>query len=181
MSNKTLIIGSKMPYFSLPGTDGRLHTSDDYHGFRLLLVVFSCNHCPYVHAYEQRLIRLQDAYLNAGLKVIAINSNDAVQYPEDSFSEMQKRSQAIGFNYPYLVDETQDTAREFSAEYTPHIFLFDEQRNLIYTGKIDDNWQSPSLVKNRYLESAIQEYLEGKPVSVPETFAIGCTIKWKRS
>lgn len=170
-----------MPFFSLPGTDGRLHSSDEYQESRLLLVVFSCNHCPYVQAYEQRLITLQQTYQAVGLKVIAVNSNDADQYPEDSFSEMQKRSQLIGFNFPYLYDETQEIARNFGAAYTPHLFLFDEQRSLIYTGKIDDNWQNPSQVNNRYLESAIEEYLEGKPVSVPETFAIGCTIKWKHA
>lgn len=179
MNFNPIKIGSSLPDFNLPGVDGSFHSNYKYSDKKLLLVIFSCNHCPYVQAYEKRMIDIQNDYGDKGLQIIAINSNDAVNYPEDSFDEMKKRSEKIGFNFPYLYDESQEVARRFGATHTPQLFLFDGERKLAYTGKIDDNWKEPEKVKVRYLRDALNELIEEKQVSVPETFAIGCTIKWK--
>ncbi len=179
MDSTVLTLGSKMPDFSLPATDGRTYSSSSFSNAEVLIIIFSCNHCPYVQAYENRIIQIQKKYKENGVQVVAINSNDAVKYPEDSFSEMQKRAEEKGFNFPYLYDETQDIARAFGATHTPELFVFNKERKLVYFGKIDDNWQNETRVRNKYLENALDELLSGKTISVPETFAIGCTIKWK--
>lgn len=180
MNNKKLSLADSAPGFSLKGTDNRTFSLDSFKDKKLLLIIFSCNHCPYVRAYENRIIALQNDYSEKGLQIVAINSNDSSRYPEDSFDEMVKRSSEIGFNFPYLHDENQETALAFGASHTPELFLFNEERKLVYIGKIDDNWQEPEKVRSRYLRNAIDEVLAGKEISVPETFAIGCTIKWKQ-
>ena len=166
--------------FSLPGIDGRTCSLDSFKDAKALVIVFSCNHCPYVQAYEGRLVQLQKEYAAKGVRLVAINSNDAVNYPEDSFGEMKKRAEAKGFNFPYLRDETQLTAKAYGATHTPHLFVFGPDRKLAYTGKIDDDWQQPANVKKQYLREALDDLLAGRPVREPETHAIGCTIKWKR-
>lgn len=178
MSTAKLKLGSPIPQFNLISTNGEYYSNNSFFDKKILIVVFSCNHCPYVQAYEKRLILLQDKFTN-DIAVIAINSNDEVGYPEDSFEEMKKRASKIGFNFPYLRDESQEVAKSFDATHTPEIFMFDKKRKLIFHGKIDDNWQNENLVKNRYLENAIIEYLKDEEISIPETFTIGCTIKWK--
>lgn len=172
-------IGDSLPSFSLKGVDGKIYSDETFKNKDFLLIIFSCNHCPYVQAYEDRIIKIQNDYSNKSLQVVCINSNDAEKYPEDSFDEMIKRSRQKGFNFPYLYDETQETAKKFGASFTPELYLFDKNRKLVYTGKIDDNWREPEKVMNTYLRNALDELIEGKEVSVPETFAIGCTIKWK--
>ncbi|MDP3583388.1 MAG: thioredoxin family protein, partial [Ignavibacteria bacterium] len=113
------------------------------------------------------------------LQVVAINSNDDVKYPDDSFTEMKKRAAEREFSFPYLRDENQSVAKAFGATHTPEVFLFDAEQKLVFHGKIDDNWQDENSVHSKYLRNAIDELLAGKPISVPETFTIGCTIKWK--
>ena len=179
MSDNKLKIDSAIPGFSLTGVDGKTYDLNSFSDKKILIVIFSCNHCPYVQAYEDRIIALQKEFETKGMQIIAINSNDDVKYPDDSFDEMKKRANAKGFNFPYLRDENQDVAKAFSATHTPQIFLFDKDRKLKYEGKIDDNWQEPDKVKSKYLRDAILEVLDEKEVSVPETFSIGCTIKWK--
>lgn len=142
-------------------------------------MIFSCNHCPYVQAYEDRIIEIQKDYIDH-LNITAISSNETENYPEDSFEKMKERAETKRFNFPYLFDETQDIAKAFGATHTPEIFLFDAERKLAFHGKIDDNWQEPQIVKSPYLRNAIAELIEGKKISVPETFTIGCTIKWKK-
>jgi len=178
MSTVKLKLGSAIPQFNLVSVNGEFYSNNSFSEKKVLIVVFSCNHCPYVQAYEKRLIVLQDKFAN-DIAIMAINSNDEVGYPEDSFEEMKKRASKIGFNFPYLCDESQEVAKSFDATHTPEIFVFDKERKLIFHGKIDDNWQNENLVKNRYLENAITEYLNGEEISIPETFTIGCTIKWK--
>ena len=168
------------PDFSLPGTDGRIYTLASFKDNKAVVVVFSCNHCPYVQAYEDRMIALQAEYGPKGAQLVAVNSNDAVNYPEDSFEMMARRAKDKGFNFPYLFDESQATAKAYGATHTPHLFVFGPDRELAYTGKIDDEWKEPSKVKRRYLAEALDSLLAGKAVREPETFAIGCTIKWKR-
>ena len=179
MSTKTLKIGSKIPYFKLKGVDEKEYSLDSFNGKKMLAVIFSCNHCPYVQAYEERIKEIQREFEEKGLAVIAVNSNDDSQYPDDSFENMKKRASEKHFNFPYLRDEDQSLAKAFDASHTPEIFLFDQERKLVYHGKIDDNWKDEKAVKNRYLREAIVELLDGEEISIPETFSIGCTIKWK--
>ena len=179
MATDTLKIGSLAPDFNLPATDGKKYSLNTFTGKKALVVVFSCNHCPYVQAYEDRIIEIQKDY-SKDVQVIAISSNEDINYPEDSFENMKVRAQTKKFNFPYLHDETQNIAKAYGATHTPEIFLFDKERKLVFHGKIDDNWQEPQSVKSKYLRNAIDELLSGKQISVPETFTIGCTIKWRR-
>lgn len=178
MATDTLKIGSKAPNFNLPAVDGKTYSIDSFSDKQALIVIFSCNHCPYVRAYEDRIIQIQNDYKDK-LQIVAINSNDTTNYPEDSFEEMIKRANEKKFNFPYLRDESQEVAKAYGATHTPEIFLFDKDRKLVFHGKIDDNWQDPTSVKSPYLRNAVEELLANKPISVPETFTIGCTIKWK--
>jgi alkyl hydroperoxide reductase subunit AhpC len=141
--------------------------------------VFTCNHCPYARAYEDRLRQLQRDYAPHGVQVLAINSNDSVAYPEDSFPNMIQRARAQQFNYPYLRDETQRVARAYGAEYTPEVFVLNAKCLVRYIGRIDDNWQHPDKVKTHDLRDALDAVLHHRPMPNPVTHAIGCTIKWK--
>lgn len=179
MQENKLKMDSLIPAFSLTGVDAKTYSLNDFADKKILIVIFSCNHCPYVQAYEDRIMELQNEFEKDGVQIVAINSNDDVKYPDDSFEEMKKRAAARAFNFPYLRDETQDVAKAFGSTHTPQIFLFNCDRKLKYEGKIDDNWQEPNKVKSAYLKEAILEVLGNKEVSVPETFSIGCTIKWK--
>lgn len=179
MATTKLKIDSIIPSFKLPAVDGNEYSVLSFSDKKILIIVFSCNHCPYVQAYEDRLMDIQTKYSSKSLQLLAISSNNAVKYPEDSFEQMKERSIMRIFNFPYLYDESQDVAKEFGATHTPEVFVFDVNRKLKYHGKIDDNWQEPEKVVNKYLEEAIDEILDSKEVSVPETFSIGCTIKWK--
>ena len=180
MSTKTLKIGSKLPYFNLKGVDGQTYNPDYFSNKEMLVVIFSCNHCPYVQAYEERIKEIQSDFKEKGLAVIAVNSNDDSQYPDDSFENMKKRADEKSFNFPYLRDEDQTLAKAFDASHTPEIFFFDKERKLVYHGKIDDNWKDADAVKSKYLRDAITELIQDEEISVPETFSIGCTIKWKQ-
>jgi peroxiredoxin len=179
MATSTLMIGSVVSDFNLPAVEGNNYSLTSFKDCAALVIVFSCNHCPYVQAYENRIIHLQNEYKDKRVSVAAINSNDITNYPDDSFDHMVKRAGQKGFNFPYLRDEDQSAATAFGATHTPEVFLFNKERKLVYHGKIDDNWQEPDKVRNAYLKNAIEETLEGKEVSVPETYSIGCTIKWK--
>lgn len=175
-----LATGQAAPDFSLAGTDGRRHSLAGFAGARVLVVVFSCNHCPYVQAYEGRLIEIQREYRERGVQLVAINSNDDVGYPEDGFEQMVARAKARDFNFPYLRDASQATARAYGATHTPQLFVFDESRRLRYTGKVDDNWQRPEAVRHRYLRDALDALLAGGAPAEASTHAIGCTIKWAK-
>lgn len=168
------------PAFSLPGVDGKTYSLDSFEGAKALVVVFSCNHCPYVKAYEPRMVALQKDYAPKGARLVAINSNDAASHPDDGFEKMASRAKERGFNFPYLRDETQQVAKAYGATHTPHLFVFDAARTLAYTGKIDDNWEKPEAVTRTYLRDALDDILAGKAPRLAQTHAIGCTIKWKR-
>lgn len=180
MATDTLKIGSSLPSFiDLAGTDGKKYSLKDFADKKVLVVVFSCNHCPTVQAYEDRMIGFQRDYAQKGVQLVAINSNETVNYPEDNFEEMVKRARRRGFNFPYLRDEDQSAATAFGATHTPEFFLFDEQRKLRYHGKMDDNHKDPAAVKLNYLREAADAVISGREVKEPETYSIGCTIKWK--
>lgn len=171
--------GDKAPDFSLPGVDGKTYSLGRFRDAELLVVMFTCNHCPYVQAYEDRLIAIQADFVDRGVRLVAINSNDEGGYPEDSFDNMVVRARNKGFNFPYLRDKDQAVAEVFGAQCTPEIFLFDRERRLRYHGRIDDNWKFPAEVKSHDLREAIEALLDGRPVEKPESQAIGCSLKWQ--
>ena len=178
MTQPVLRGGDPAPDFSLPCVDGKTYHLQSFAEKPVLVVLFSCNHCPYVQAYEDRLIEIQRDYGDRGVQLVAINSNDDVDYPEDSFENMVKRAKLKGYNFPYLRDASQQVARGYGATHTPHLFVFDRHRRLRYTGKIDDNWQRPDVVTRRYLREALEAVLRDGEPAEPATHAIGCTIKW---
>jgi len=173
-------IGNMAPDFNLTGVDGKNYSLSDFKDKKVLVVMFTCNHCPYVQAYEDRLIALQTECQDKGVGLVAINPNDDKNYPEDSFENMITRAKEKRFNFPYLRDKSQNVARAYGASHTPHVFVFDESKRLRYTGKIDDNWRDPNKVKERYLRDVIIALLDQKEIKNPDTYAIGCTIKWAR-
>jgi peroxiredoxin len=174
-----LHVGDKAISFSLPGIDGKQHSLDDYRGKEAIAVIFSCNHCPYVRAWEDRMVKIQSDYVDKGVQLIAINANDATKYPDDSFSKMKERAREKNFNFPYLYDELQEIARAYGAERTPEVFVFSKDGVLRYHGAIDDNYDDPAAVKSQYLRDALDAVLARKPAPVTETKPVGCTIKWK--
>lgn len=176
---RTLRIGDSAPSFRLPGVDGRDYSLQDFKDKEVVMVMFSCNHCPTVKAYENRFIELQDDYEGKGVTLIAINANDDKKYSEDSFENMKVRAKEKGFNFPYLRDESQKGAKAYGAERTPEVFVFDRKRILRYHGRIDDNVHAPDQVRETYLRDAIDAILEGRAVPLEETESVGCTIKWK--
>jgi len=173
-----LPLGSSAVDFQLKGVDGKTHSLTSFGDKKALVVVFSCNHCPYVQAYEDRMVQLQKDYAGKGVELIAINSNDETGYPEDSYPNMIQRARDRGFNFPYLRDDTQEIARKYGAICTPHVFAFDQQRKLQYKGRIDDN-RNPDLVKQKDLRNALDAMLKGSKPSVQETRPFGCSVKWK--
>ena len=145
-------------------------------------MVFTCNHCPFAKAYEDRIIALNTKYASQGYPVIAINPNDPSQVEEDSYSNMQARAKTKNYQFPYLIDETQAIARAYGAAHTPHVFVLQKSGSdfiVKYIGAIDDNSDDPSAVKEKYVENAVDNLLAGKPVSPSSTKAIGCSIKWR--
>jgi peroxiredoxin len=174
-------IGDRLPDFKLPGVDGKSYTNYNYADRYALLVIFTCNHCPYSRAYWKRIYKLATKYEEDNLGIVAVNSNDAQQYPEDSFENMKKIARELDFNFPYLHDETQELAAKFGATRTPEVFLFNSKRELVYKGAIDDCWDNESMVTRVYLEDAIEYALDGIEVDYPEIPAVGCSIKWKQT
>lgn len=175
----TLEIGDKTLPFTLPGVDGQEYSLANYTGKEAVIVIFSCNHCPYVQAWEDRIIQVQADYADKGVQLIAISSNDVQKFPDDSFSKMKERAKEKGFNFPYLFDETQEVAHNYGAERTPEFFLFDKAGTLSYHGALDDNYEDPGVVKSRYLRDALDKVLTGQAPTIAETPPVGCTIKWK--
>jgi peroxiredoxin len=172
-------IGQKAIPFSLVGVDDHRHALDEQPRKNAIVLIFSCNHCPYVRAWEDRMVQIQADYAQRGVQLIAINANDDSKYPDDSFPRMKERAREKNFNFLYLRDETQETARAYGAERTPEVFLFDKELTLRYHGSIDDNYDDPAAVKNRYLRNALDMVLAGKEPPIAETQPIGCTMKWR--
>ena len=175
----SLGLGTKAEPFNLPGVDGRNHSLSDYQDKEAIAVTFSCNHCPYVQAWEDRMLQVQADYASKGVQLIAINANDSSNFPNDSFTKMQERAESKGFNFPYLFDEPQTVAKAYGAERTPEVFLFDKGLQLRYHGAIDDNYEDSRAVKHNYLRDALDAVLAGREPPLAETEAVGCTIKWK--
>jgi peroxiredoxin len=172
----TIALATEAPPFELPGVDGQLHSLGDYSDKPALAVVWSCNHCPYVQAWEGRMIKLQREFGDRGFGLVAISSNDADAYPEDSFDAMKARAAEQGFNFDYLYDEDQSVLNAYGAERTPEVFLFDGERRLVYHGAIDDSREEDD-VSERYLRDAIEAVLAGEEPPVGDTPPVGCTVK----
>ena len=174
-----LSLGDKAPYFSLRGTDNRIHDLYEFVDAPVFVVIFTCNHCPYAQAYEKRLVALAKEFGPKGVKFVAICSNDPRGYPEDTFEHMVEKSAALGFPFPYLQDETQITAQAYDAQCTPECYVFDSKQALRYHGAVDDHHQDERRVKHHYLRDAIDAALLGQNPASPLTPVIGCSIKWR--
>ena len=171
-------VGDTASDFKL-NVDGKMVSLADYKSAKGFIIVFDCNTCPYSKAYSGRIIALNKKYAGLGYPVIAINPNDQTKDDGDSFEEMVKVAKKKGYDFPYLVDESQSVARSFGATNTPHVFVLTKELKLVYKGTIDDNARNESAVTKKYTEDAVDALLAGKPVPVTKTKAIGCGIKWK--
>jgi peroxiredoxin len=181
--NKGYQTGDEVADFSLKNVNGKMVSMSNFKTAKGFIVVFTCNHCPFSQAYESRIIDLHKRYQAKGWPVIAINPNDPVREPEDSYANMQKRALEKKYPFPYLLDDTQEVARRFGATRTPHVFLLkksDKKLVLHYIGAVDDNSEEPEQVQQRYVETAIAELEAGTAVTRQVTKAIGCGIKWKK-
>jgi len=175
----SLALQEQAPSFALPGVDGHEHTLDSYADADALVLIQSCNHCPYVQAWEGRMKAIQRDYADRGVRVVALNSNDRVRSPDDSFEEMVARAEHEGFNFDYLYDRDQSIARALGAERTPEVFVFDRDRRLVYHGAIDDN-RDDRQVGRHYLRDTLDALLGGAASPIAETPAVGCTVKWRQ-
>lgn len=175
----TLQIGQTAPDFDLPGVDGKNYSLASFNDAKLLVVVFSCNHCPYVIGSEERMKSFYANYAPRGVAMIAINSNETEGHPTDSFEHMQARAREKGFKFAYVRDDTQEIARAYGALRTPHWYVFDHDRKLRYTGRMDDNPRTPGAEKTHELHDAVEALLVGKKPPVELTNPIGCNVKWK--
>ena len=173
-------LGEKAPSFMLKGVDGKTYSLESFAGKDVLIVLFICNHCTYVQAIEDRMIRLQRHYASKSVQLAGICSNDSTDYPEDSPANLRKRWQEKDYRFPYLVDRTQDAARAYGAVCTPDIYVYDRERRLAYHGRLDDNWQHPDKVTRHDLREAVDALLAGKKPSEDQTPSMGCSIKWRK-
>jgi glutathione peroxidase-family protein len=172
-------IGEKLFNFSLPATNGSEVNNFTFADRHALLIIVSCNHCPYARAYWSRIKKLHNKYEQDNLGLLVISGNDADQYPEDSFENMKELAQQQGDWLLYLYDDNQDVIKKLGAERTPEAFLFNSKRELVYRGALDDSWENEHMVTRVYLEDAIEYTLDGLEVDFPEVPAVGCSIKWK--
>ena len=164
----------------MTNTDGRALSISDAKGPKGTLVLFSCNACPWVKAWEDRISAIWNAYRKRGIGVIAINANDPEVVPEDGYEQMVERAQERGFEFPYVVDASSDVATAFGATRTPETFLFDGEGRLVYHGAIDDNARNPDQVEGRYLKDALDALIAGESIRPRSTKALGCGIKFRR-
>ncbi|MFN0015925.1 MAG: thioredoxin family protein [Saprospiraceae bacterium] len=176
-----LHIGDTAIDFSLKNVNGKNVSLAGIKKAKGYIVVFTCNHCPFAVAYEDRIIALHKKYAKLGYPVVAINPNDKDVAPDDSYDKMKKRAKDKKFPFVYLYDETQEIAKAYGATRTPHVYLLDKDRKVRYIGAIDDNHEEPSAVKEKFLENAVDALMAGKEIATTETKAIGCTIKWTKS
>jgi peroxiredoxin len=179
VESSTPALGSPCPDFRLPAVDGQSYARDDFARAEALVVMFICNHCPYVKAVEDRLIGLAREFEGRGVQFVGVCANDAQSYPDDAFDKLAERWRSKGYGFPYLHDESQEVARAFGAVCTPDIFVYDKERKLAYRGRIDDSWKAPDQVTRRELAAALEALLEGRPLPREQFPSLGCSIKWK--
>lgn len=173
-------LGVKAPYFELQGIDEHVYTPEDFEEKDILVIIFMCNHCPYVQAIWPKLVELEKSYdEDDNVQFIGINANDAATYPEDSFEKMKEYALKYSMDFPYLYDETQETAIDYSAVCTPDFFVFDKQRKLVYRGRFDDAGANTEAGDSQDLKDAIDALLTGRTVQSSQYPSMGCSIKWK--
>ncbi|PWU11153.1 MAG: thioredoxin family protein [Verrucomicrobia bacterium] len=176
-----LPLGTQAPDFSLPDTTGRTVSLSDFEGAPALVIIFMCNHCPYVKHIRAGLAQLARDYAPRGVTVVGISSNDVANYPDDSPEKMAQEVKLAGYNFPYLYDETQEVAKAYHAACTPDIYLFDKDQRLVYRGQFDDSRPGGTIpVTGKDLRAALDAVLSGKEVSSTQKASIGCNIKWKK-
>lgn len=173
-------LGMEAPGFELEGTDGQTHSLGSFDDADVLVMMFICNHCPYVKAVRGRLVDLAEEMSDQSVAFVAVSSNDAERYSDDSFERMKEVAEEYCFPFPYLYDETQDVARSYGAVCTPDFFVFDEERKLRYRGRLDDNWKEPEQVGRRELKAAVDALLAGEIPDAEQHPSMGCSIKWKQ-
>ncbi len=175
-----LELGTIAPMFALSDTDGAAYSTDDFADATALLVMFICNHCPFVKHVRPELVKLGHDYQPRGVAILAISSNDPVAYPDDSPERMREEKRAAGYTFPYLFDPSQEVAKAYKAACTPDFFLFDRHRKLVYRGQLDDSRPSNGVpVSGRDLRAALDAALSNQPIPREQHPSIGCSIKWK--
>jgi peroxiredoxin len=175
----TLQIGDEAPGFELPATDGNTYRLSDFDDAPVLVVFFTCNHCPYVVGSDEVTRQTAEKFAPRGVKFVGINANSPNTYPEDSFDHMVERMKEKKFPWLYLYDASQEVALAYGALRTPHFYVFDRDRKLVYTGRSVDSPRDTSRMTVNDLEHALEEHLAGQPVSIPMTNPIGCNVKWE--
>jgi peroxiredoxin len=175
----TLSIGEKAPGFKLPATDGKTYKLEDFSDSPFLVIFFTCNHCPYVKGSDEDTRKIVTDFANMGVTFIGINSNSAKTYPEDDFPHMKQRMEEFKFPWLYLYDESQEIALAYGALRTPHFYVFDKDRKLVYTGRAVDSPRDMTKATTHELRDALKELTSGKPVSLDVTNPIGCNVKWE--
>jgi peroxiredoxin len=176
--------GERAANFQLKNTEGKMVSLNDFQKEKGIVLIFTCNHCPFSIAYEDRIIELHEKYAGLGYPVVAINPNDAQSYPDDSYEKMVIRAKEKKFPFHYLHDETQEIAKTYGATRTPHVYILQKKGadfEVAYIGAIDDNTDNPAEVKKRYLKEALDQLLAGNKPEPNLTKAIGCSIKWKKT
>jgi peroxiredoxin len=177
-----LPLGTTAPDFTLPDTNGKIVSLADFKDKPALLVMFICNHCPYVKHIRTGLAQLARDYLPRGVGIVGVNSNDVANYPDDSPAKMKEEAKSAGYLFPYLYDESQAVAKAYCAACTPDIYLFDKSRKLVYRGQFDDSRPGNGIpVTGKDLRAALDAVLAGKPISSNQKASMGCNIKWKAS
>ena len=172
-------LGKPCPDFSLHSVSGKIYSKADFFKGKPVVVMFICNHCPYIIAIEDRLIKLGMDLQMLEIPLVAINSNDAKSYPEDSFAGMQKKANDKRYTFVYLHDETQQVARDFGAVCTPDFFVYDKNGLLAYRGRLDDSWKEADKVTKRELFEAVRKLDQGSRAPSNQTPSMGCSLKWK--
>lgn len=180
LESMKLEMGTQASDFSLPGIDGKIYNLASFDHAKVLVIVFMCNHCPYVQAIWPRLVDLQERFKPKGVQFVGINSNIGhPDYEEETFEQMNEYYERYKMNFPYLADETQEVAKAFKAQCTPDIYVFDSECKLAYHGRVDDSWKDQNLVKKEELAEALTIILEGGELNYVQNPSIGCSIKWK--
>ena len=175
-----LELGTRAPDFSLPDTDGRIVSLADFRDRSALLVMFICNHCPYVKHVRHELARLGREYMARGVGIVAISSNDVQAYPDDGPERMKEEQAQVGYPFPYLWDASQEVAQAYRAACTPDLYVFDRERRLVYRGQLDDSRPKNDVpVTGKDLRAALDAVLAGRPVPAEQRPSLGCNIKWK--
>ena len=181
LHSEKISLGSPANDFKLASVDGKKYSLHEFSSSQVLVILFICNHCPYVQAIEDRMITLHRFFQTQSVQFVGICSNDSTDYPDDSPASLLKRWKEKQYGFPYLIDETQQVAKDYGAVCTPDIYVYDRERKLAYHGRLDDNWKDAGQVKTQDLKEAIQKLLIGQKPHANQISSMGCSIKWKKS